>query len=227
VIERFDELRQALAKPTPKIPPEAMPNLGPLFGKNQDKFVDLGNKLADQMQSKDGVHNMFVGKEGSSEEARTFGWWIERVAYFLAALLILFLLGRTLRAKQPSETPPPPTTGAGAASTGPPGVFDRRQKELVRRNNLYEPVRNLLREFFDSVGAPPNPGPRMPRLYIDHQRVRKAESLRQALRDMWRIAYGPPMYISAQRWFELEPYFERLRSAHADGKWRFETDEEG
>jgi hypothetical protein len=66
----------------------------------------------------------------------------------------------------------------------------------------------------------------MPRLVIDARAVRKPDSLRQALRDMWRLAYGPPMYVSAQRWFELEPYFERLRRAHEDGKWRFAADEE-
>jgi hypothetical protein len=100
-------------------------------------------------------------------------------------------------------------------------VFERRQRELVRRNNLFEPVRNLMREFFDANGAPPDAGPQMPHAIIDHRAVRKPESLRRALRDMWRIAYGPPMHISAQRWFELEPYFDRLRRAHEDGKWRF------
>jgi hypothetical protein len=42
---------------------------------------------------------------------------------------------------------------------------------------------------------------------------------------MWRIAYGPPTHISTQRWFELEPYFERLKQAHRDGKWQFVPDE--
>jgi hypothetical protein len=103
-------------------------------------------------------------------------------------------------------------------------VFDRRQKELVRRNNLYEPVRNLMREFFVAAGAPSDAGPRMPRIVVSRE-VRKPDSLRLALRDMWRVAYGPPVYISAQRWFELEPYFERVRKAHADGKWQFELAE--
>ena len=51
--------------------------------------------------------------------------------------------------------------------------------------------------------------------------VRKPESLRLALRDMWRLAYGPPTPLTAQRWGELEPYFERIKQAHAAGKWRF------
>lgn len=224
VVERFDGLRSALAKPKPKIPPDAMPNVPGLIGRNQDKLVDMANGMADQFQTKDGLHNMLVGRPGSDGERRAAARWLEVLCVFAAIAVTIFLLRRTLRAKQSADAPPPPNTGAGHASTGPPGVFDRRQKELVRRNNLYEPVRNLMREFFDAVGAPPNPGPKLPTLEISDA-VRKPESLRQAIRDMWRIAYGPPQPISAQRWFELEPYFDRLRKAHADGKWRFVTDE--
>ncbi len=223
VIEKFDGLRSALAKPKPKIPPEAMPNVPGLIQRNQDKLVELGDRLADDFQTNDKLHRGILGRPGSEEERRMFGRLVQ-VAVVLAAIMItLLLLSRTLRARHPLDSPPAPNTGAGVASTGPPGVFDRRQKEMVRRNNLYEPVRNLMREFFDAVGAPANPGPRIPPLEISDV-VRKPESLRQAIRDMWRIAYGPPQPITAQRWFELEPYFDRLRKAHTDGKWRFVTD---
>lgn len=224
IVDRFDGLRQTM-KPQKKIPPEAVPNVGAVFGKNQDKLVNMLNDRADKLQTSDFLHESMVGSPGSSRERRRFGTWVEWVATTLAIFVIFWLLRRSFRSRHATDVPPPPVTGAGAASTGPPGVFDRRQKELVRRNNLYEPVRNLMRTFFDSVGAPSDPGPRMPRIVITHE-VRKPDSLRQALRDMWRIAYGPPLFISAQRWFELEPYFERIRIAHADGKWRFETDEE-
>lgn len=224
VVEKFDGLRSALAKPQPKIPPEAMPSVPNILGKNQDKLIDMANGMADQFQTKDGLHNMILGRPGSESERRVFARLLEGALALAAIAVVVFLLRRAMRSKQPMDVPPSPNTGAGAAKTGPPGVFDRRQKELVRRNNLYEPVRNLMREFFDAVGAPPNPGPKLPPMEISDA-VRKPESLRQAIRDMWRIAYGPPQPISAQRWFELEPYFDRLRQAHADGKWRFITDE--
>jgi|SRR5579883_349004 len=224
VVDRFDGLRQAM-QPHKKIPPEAVPNVGPIFGKNQDKLVNMLNDRADKWQTNDFLHETLIGSPGSSRERRRFGTWAEWVATIFAIFVIFFLLRRSFLARHATDVPPTPITGAGAASTGPPGVFERRQKELVRRNNLYEPVRNLMREFFDSVGAPRNPGPRLPPLVISRE-VRKPDSLRQALRDMWRIAYGPALHISAQRWFELEPYFERIRIAHADGKWRFETGEE-
>ncbi len=224
VIDKFDGLRNAFAKPRPPIPPEQVPNLGPLFGKNQDKLIKFLDEKADELQQKDFLHNVAVGPKGSSRERRNYGDWIEVALVLCAILVTAFLLRRSMSARQPLDVPPAPNAGAGVASTGPPGVFDRRQKELVRRNNLYEPVRNLMREFFAATGAPPNPGPKIPRLVIDRS-IHKPDSLRQAIRDMWRIAFGPPMHISAQRWFELEPYFERLRKAHDDGKWRFETGE--
>lgn len=222
IIESFDGLRAAMATPPPKPPPEKVPNLGPLFGKHQDKLIKFLDEKADELQSRDWLHNTMVGPKNSARERRNFGDWVDMLAVLAAIVVTSFLVRRTWAARHPMDVPPAPVTGAGAASTGPPGVFDRRQKELVRRNNLFEPVRNVMREFFDGAGAPPNPGPRIPRVIVDRS-IRKPDSLRQAIRDMWRIAYGPPMNISAQRWFELEPYFERLRRAHADGKWRFET----
>jgi hypothetical protein len=221
IVDKFDGLRSALVKPKPKIPPENVPNIGPLFGKNQDKLVKFLDEKADELQKRDALHRSQVGPAGSQREQSSFNWFADRLAVVCAVLAVLYLLRRTLRAKQPLDVPPAPNTGAGAAATGPPGVFDRRQRELVRRNNLYEPVRNLMREFFAAAGAPADPGQRLPRLYIDHRAVHKPDSLRQALRDMWRIAYGPPTNISAQRWFELEPYFNRLRRAYEEGKWRF------
>ncbi|VTR94374.1 unnamed protein product [Gemmata massiliana] len=224
VIEKFDGLRHSMAKPLPKIPPDAMPNLGGALGKNQDKIIDMANGFADQLQNRDAIHNMLVGESGSERERNSAANWIERAAVLASIAAILFLIRRLWNARHPQDTPPAPITGAGTASTGPPGVFDRRQKELVRRNNVYEPVRQLTREFFASAGAPENPGPQMPNLEISGA-VRKPGSLRQALRDMWRLAYGPPTAMSAQRWFELEPYFERLKQAHADEKWRFVPNE--
>ena len=79
---------------------------------------------------------------------------VPRIARFFlivgSALACLFLLRRIWGSRTPQRLPPPPTMAG--VPTGPPGVFDRRQKELLRRNNVYEPVRDLVREFFDSIG---------------------------------------------------------------------------
>lgn len=220
VVEKFDGLRESMRTPPAKIPPGAMPNLGPLFGKHQHKLVDFLDAKVGELEEKDVFHRSLVGTPGSPRERNTAAGYLERAAVLASIAGVLYLLLRLWRVRHTQDVPPAPSTGAGVASTGPPGVFDRRQKELVRRNNVYEPVRNMAREFFAAAGAPENPGPRMPELEITRA-VRKPDSLRHAIRDMWRLAYGPPTPMTAQRWFELEPYFERIKQAHAEGKWRF------
>lgn len=220
VIESFDQLRGAAGPPRPPVPPEAVPNVPQVMRQNQDKLVEIIDAVADKLQTQDALHKMLVGEPGSERERNTAAGWVQGLLVLVSLAVGWFLLRWFFGARSPQNGPPPPNTGAGAASTGPPGVFERRQKELVRRNNVYEPVKALLREFFVAVGAPADAGPRMPTLDVSDE-VRKPESLRLALRDLWRLAYGPPTTLTAQRWGELEPYFERLKKAHADGKWRF------
>ena len=102
-------------------------------------------------------------------------------------------------------------------------MFERRQKELLRRNNVFEPVRDLVREFFLSIGVHGEPDGRPPKLVISDV-VRKPESLRAAIKDFWKIAFGPPQVLTVSRWRELEPFFDRVRQANADSKWRFVQD---
>ncbi len=220
VIEDFDSLRDALTPPVPPVPPNKMPNIGQLLRQNQDKVAKLIDDKLDDIQRKDLVHQFAFGPPDGPKERSRFGLLITALLVFLSVRMVLVMLGRTLAAKQPTDGPPPPTTGAGAASTGPTGVFDRRRRELMRRNNVFDPVSHLMREFFLSTGVPPDLGPRIPRVWVSDA-VRRPDSLRQAVRDMWRIAFGPPVPLTAQRWFEIEPYFDRLRRAHADGKWKF------
>jgi hypothetical protein len=204
VIEKFDGLRQAFAKPKPQMP---MPNLW----NSQEKLVDLGNKIVDEAQSRNLPNNML------NKLVRFPS--LMRLLVVLATLYgMWFLMRRFFSSRKPTDIPAAPSV-AGVAS-GPPGVFDRRQKELIRRNNIYEPVRDMVRDYFGSLGIEANPGPKMPEVVITRA-VRKPESLRLALKDFWKLAYGEPQEMSVSRWRELEGYFVRLRQAHADGKWYF------
>jgi hypothetical protein len=207
VKERFDTLPKALRRgmPVPQV------NLWAI----QDKLVDLGNAIVDDVQTRNVPDNILVG---------TFG--LPAILRFLLLILTVvatvLILRRVWWHRKPVDIPPAPAV-AGAPS-GPPGVFDRRQKELLRRNNVYEPVRDLLREFFASVGVHGEPGPKHPRLAISDA-IRKPESLRKAVKDFWKLAYGPAEVVTVNRWREMEPYFEKLRQAHADGKWQFVPEE--
>jgi hypothetical protein len=180
----------------------------------QEKLTDLGNAIVDRLQINNAHNNLILG----SDRNRSLTIIARFLLILAAATACFFLIRRLWQSRKPSDIPPPPAVAA--ASTGPPGVFDRRQKELLRRDNLLEPVRDLVRDFFASIGIHAESGDRMPKVVIADV-VRKPDSLRRAVEDFWNIAYGPPQALSVSRWRELEPYFERLQKAQADGKWRF------
>jgi hypothetical protein len=209
LVDKFDDLRQKFAPPLPPLPAINLERM-------QEQLVDFGNAIADRLQASDLPGRLFAGEAGD-ERYRDVLLVAVVVAGICAAV---FLLRKVWKARKPTDTPAPP--GIPGAPTGPPGVFDRRQKELLRRNNVYEPVRDLVRDFFATLGVRGDPGPRVPPVEVSRA-VRKADSLREAIRDFWRLAFGPPQVVTVGRWRELEPYFERVRKAHADGKWTFPT----
>jgi hypothetical protein len=206
LIDHFDDLRQAYAKQN--APPLPQVNLWAM----QDKLTDLGNAIIDRLQTNNAHNSLILGSNPNQS-------LIVIARFFLilgTVAACFFLVRRMWRTRKPTDIPPPPNVVG--ASTGPPGVFDRRQKELLRRDNVLEPVRDLVRDFFTSIGV--HGDGRMPKVLIADT-VRKSDSLRAAIKDFWTIAFGPPQALTVGRWRELEPFFERLRQAHADGKWRF------
>ena len=204
LIEHFDDLARATATQKMPFPRANMVNL-------QKNLIDKGNSIIDEIQKKDAPNSLL-------NKLIPLRWLVLTVLWLAAISACLFIVRRAFGSRKPTDLPPPPTIAS--ATSGPPGVFERRQKELLRRDNVYEPVRDLIRDFFVSVGVHGEPGPRLPKLNISRV-VRKPDSLRLALRDLWRLAYGPPSAVSVSQWRDLEPYFERVQQAHVDKKWAF------
>jgi hypothetical protein len=215
VVDRFDELRHLYAKQQQQGMPMPQVNLWAL----QDKLTDLGNSIIDQLQTNNAHNSLILGSGQDPERQHRV---LSGIMRFMLVLLTIyglwFVLRRVWASRKPTDVLPPPAVAT--APSGPPGVFERRQKELLRRNNIFEPVRDLVREFFISIGVEGEPGVKPPALAISDV-VRKKDSLRKAIRDFWRLAYGPAQVVTIKRWNELEPFFERVRQAHADGKWHF------
>ncbi|HEX4613621.1 MAG TPA: hypothetical protein VH092_35895 [Urbifossiella sp.] len=213
VVKNYEELNRLLRPPTP------LPKLPP-WDQLQPKLVDLGNQILDKIQENDVLNKMVVGPKPDEP-----GSWLRRLlsTLLLAVTLwaVVFLVRRVWGARSPTDLAPPPP---GGRPPPPPdgfgGVFGRRGKELASRDNLLEPARAACRDLFDTVGGPPEPGPRLPKVVVSDV-VRRPETLRQALRDLWAVAYGRPAPVSAARWAVIEPLIPRALAAHRDGKWRF------
>lgn len=205
LIDHFDDLGRAAAAqnqlPIPQV------NMGAI----QEILVTQGNKLLDSVQQEDVMNRALASGFGLPSIVRFF-------IIVGSIFACWFVLRRTWGTRKPGDIPPAPAVAG--APIGPPGVFERRQKELLRRNNIFEPVQSLVREYFENLGLHGAQGPKHPKLVISDV-VRKPDSLRAAIKDFWRIAYGPPQPMTVSRWRELEPFFERVKQAQADGKWRF------
>ncbi len=216
IVERFDTLRSMMRPPLP------MPNIWAM----QEKLTDLGNKVIDHFETNDTANKAFVGS-GDAERNRRFKFIIEFVLAMLCVRAGWYLVKRLWISRRKPDGPSAVAGGLPPTSQGdrPAGVFDRRQRELLRRNNLSEPIRTLVREMFAEANAPTDAGKKLPKVVISDV-VSRPETLREALTDLWKIAHGPPRVVTVQRWNLLEPLFDRVRTAHAEGKWRFvERDE--
>ncbi|MBX9624026.1 MAG: hypothetical protein K2X82_09475 [Gemmataceae bacterium] len=214
VVEGFEDLRDYLRPPGPPI---SLPGLGQL----QEKFVEIGDEVVDKLQEKDAVHRNLLSGDEAVERHR-----VREVAGVLLGLAAgwaaLLVVRRVWGARQPGNLPPPPPAGRPPPREGtrPAGVFDRRQKELLRRDDLTEPVRAAVREMFREAGAPADAGDRLPGVRVSAE-VRRPDTLLDALDELWAVGFGRPGRVTARRWAALEPLFVRAKKAHADGKWSF------
>jgi len=211
IVTTFDDLERYLNPPLP------LPSI------SQEKIVDWIDQAIDKSEENDSLTKRVLGNtpETQTDRLRKLFWVLVGIG---AALAVFYVVNRVWGACQPLNIPPPPPAGRpSVAATGPSsveGVFDRRERELLRRNNLYEPVRAVLQEMFSAAGAPASPGRRLPAVEIADT-VRRPGTLQRALVDLWDVAHGPPAGVTVQRWKVLESLFVRVQQAHADGKWWF------
>lgn len=198
--------------PLPPVPP---------LGQIQDKLVDAGNQIIDRLQTNDALNRTLLGNDPERQN-RQLRNVIGAMMGLAAVIGTILLLLRVWGVRQAQDVPNPPESGRprGTNPKQPAGIFDRRQRELTRRDDVSEPVRAIVREMFIAAGAPENAGPKLPRVEIG-KAIRRPETLRSALADLWKLAYAPPVRLTVRRWEMLEPLFLRARRAYTDGKWRF------
>jgi hypothetical protein len=187
----------------PPTPPVPVPSLEQL----QDKITDAGDAALDELQTRDvfgrGIANNF-----------------DRIAPVLAVVAAVFatlvLLRRSWAARhQPELTPLPP-----AAADPDRSPLDERRQEVLRSNDVYEPLREHLRGLFARWGRPDG-GPDLPAVEVAGGAADRRLLLAR-LRKLWEIAHGgTPVVIPFVRWKELEPMIDSVARAADAGRWRF------
>jgi hypothetical protein len=217
VVEDFESAYRYAVRPPSSVSVPAI-----TWEKIEQMIVDGGNRIIDHAEENDILNRMALGPESEpARRERNLQAIIQGLLVAGSVCAVWIVLRRVWRARQPGEQPRPPTVG-GPPRPGPAGIFNRREQELLRRNNLYEPVRDLLRDFFAAAGAPPDAGRKPSRLVFESTGGNQAR-LRTAIEELWRIAYGRTALVSVHQWQDLESKFEVVRRAFEDGVWRFEA----
>jgi hypothetical protein len=201
-----------------KTPAPPMPSLEKL----QEKLVDAADRAIDVVQTRDSLGRAV---------ANAFPHIAPVLATIVAALIALVLVRRTWAARHdPDSSPGPKTLGSDAHKT-----LDFRRVEILRANDVYEPLREHLRAQFARWGMPAG-GPEMPPIVVSGAppdlgripvRVRGTSAadvrlLTGKVRKLWEIAYGDvPVAVPFVRWKELEPMIAFVARAADAGRWRF------
>jgi hypothetical protein len=196
-------------------PPLPIPHIPSLM----NKLADAGNAMIDQAQQKDVLTRAVLG---DTPERQSVGLRnaLRGLAVAAAVWAAWFVLRRVWGTRQRAAPVPPPAPPGRPPAPDPDGVFDRRQLELLRRDNLFEPARDLVRGLMAAAGAPPVPPPEVPPIEFEGD-PRFARRLRQVIGELWAVGYGDPKPVGARRWRELEPKIELARRAFENGAWRF------
>jgi len=188
-----------------RIPPVAPPV--PALETLQDKLTDAVNGALDDVQTRD-----VLGRQVS----RHFDRVMPVLAVVAAALATLFLVRRAWKARYSPEVSPP--AGLTVPAGGSP--LDRRRVEILRSNDLYEPLREHLRALFARWGRAGG-GTELPPVEIAGDASEK-RNLVGKISKLWEIAHGDtPVAVPYVRWKELEPMIESVTRAADAGRWRF------
>jgi hypothetical protein len=186
-----------------KTPAPPMPSLEKL----QEKLVDTADRALDELQTRDTL-------------GRAVGDSFPRIAPVLAtiaaAFVALVLLRRTWAARHDADNSPAPRGHAGSRERK---ALDFRRAEILRTNDVYEPLREHLRAQFARWGMPSG-GPEMPPIVARAALDKRLVTAKLA--KLWEIAYGEvPVAVPFVRWKELEPMVAFVARAAEAGRWPF------
>lgn len=93
-------------------------------------------------------------------------------------------------------------------------VAAQRRRDLIRGDNLWEPARDMARQFMPA-------SPVTPRIMVQGGWLRRW-TMTARVRRLWRLAYGAPTRVSLNQWRRLLREAQQVKTALANGAVRFQ-----
>ena len=199
---RTDFDRAPLGSMTPPIPPLPIPP----WAEIEKKLVTMAQDQVNDLEDRD----WFEGKVAPL--ARDIG---RVLALVVAAWLIIVVLLRAFRTRHaPAQTPLP------RPPDGPETIIERKRQEILQTNDVYEPLREHLREQFAAWHCPPGAG-HLPPIDVDGTK-KERRRIEADLKRLWGVAFGDvPERVSFTRWKDYEAMLSNLADDADEGVWRF------
>lgn len=101
------------------------------------------------------------------------------------------------------------------------GTLKQRFDGQLDSNNVYEPVRDLIREFMTGMDAEPDSGGRPPQILIEDG-YQGPSALRRRIMRLWTIGFGAePVKVPPSQWSKLYEDLQGVLQDADEGWWRF------
>ena len=101
------------------------------------------------------------------------------------------------------------------------GALKQRFDGQLESNNIYEPVRELVREFMAGMDAEPDERGRPPEIVIEDG-CENPVALRRRIMRLWSLGFGvEPVKVVPSQWSKLSVDLQEILHDADEGWWKF------
>ncbi len=176
--------------------------------------LERGLKEFDQRGGADEVLWRFLRRGGVRPDG-----WLRFLAVTLAVLAVLYGCWKVGWKARHGADLQGPLLASALYRLAPSGtVAEQRRKALIHADNLWEPARDLARQFLTGAGV--QAGAAAPRVEVRGGWLRRWTTAGRVKR-LWRLAHGAPARLSLSDWHRLLRDVKSLQAGLGDGTVRF------
>jgi hypothetical protein len=173
-----------------------------------------GDRIAGEMEEQDIFNKMILSLYSQRDIMR----------FALIAITVLLLMAGILRFLRSRAGPDPARTliTPDLASLIPRGsVLQQRFEGQLQLENVYEPLRSLIRDFLSGLDPEPDSQGRPPRIEIEPGYKDQA-GLRRRIERIWQLGYGTlPAKVKPRELPEITDDLKEILEDADNGWWKF------